>query len=62
MAGESTFLHTIAVDSKGNIIAGETIRGRRVQRLKLMGYQRQKWSRPVKEGRPGPTAGPEQVP
>ncbi len=36
--GDFTYLHTIAVDSKGNLIAGETINGRRVQRFKLTGY------------------------
>jgi DNA-binding beta-propeller fold protein YncE len=34
--GEFTYLHTIAVDSKGNIISGETISGRRVQKFKLL--------------------------
>jgi hypothetical protein len=38
-AGNFSFLHTIAVDSKGNIITGETINGRRVQKFKLVGYQ-----------------------
>jgi hypothetical protein len=33
MAGEFTFLHTIAMDSKGNLITGETIGGRRAQRF-----------------------------
>jgi hypothetical protein len=56
MAGEFTFLHTIAVDSKGNIIAGETIRGQRVQKFKFMGYQPAGMIPAVKEG--GPTAGP----
>ncbi|MBI2876648.1 MAG: hypothetical protein HYY20_07185 [Candidatus Tectomicrobia bacterium] len=37
MAGEFTFLHTITVDSKGNLYAGETIDGRRVQRFNLIG-------------------------
>ncbi len=35
-AGEFTFLHTISVDSKGNLIAGETINGRRVQVFRFM--------------------------
>ncbi|MGH9357586.1 MAG: hypothetical protein ACRD1O_00230 [Terriglobia bacterium] len=35
-AGEFTFLHTIAVDLQGNLIAGETIDGRRVQRFRLL--------------------------
>jgi Lactonase, 7-bladed beta-propeller len=33
MAGEFTFLHMMAIDSKGNLYAGETIGGRRVQRF-----------------------------
>jgi hypothetical protein len=35
--GESTFLHTIAVDSKGNIFAAETVGGRRIQKFKANG-------------------------
>src|SRR2546429_4235558 len=31
MAGEFTFLHMMAIDSKGNLYAGETIGGRRVR-------------------------------
>ena len=38
-AGEFTYLHTLSVDSKGNIIVGETIGGRRVQKFKLVGGQ-----------------------
>lgn len=37
--GNFSYLHTISIDSKGNLIAGETINGRRVQRFKLSGYQ-----------------------
>jgi DNA-binding beta-propeller fold protein YncE len=37
--GEFTYLHTISVDSKGNLIAGETIGGRRVQRFKRTGNE-----------------------
>ena len=33
MAGEFTFLHMMAIDSKGNLYVGETVGGRRVQRL-----------------------------
>jgi hypothetical protein len=33
MAGEFTFLHTVAVDSKGNLYLGETVGGRRVQKF-----------------------------
>jgi hypothetical protein len=35
--GESTFLHTLAVDSKGNIFAAETVGGRRIQKFKATG-------------------------
>ncbi len=38
-AGNFTFLHTMAIDSKGNLITGETINGRRVQKFNLKGYQ-----------------------
>jgi hypothetical protein len=38
-AGNFSYLHTISIDSKGNLIAGETINGRRVQRFNLSGYQ-----------------------
>ena len=37
MAGEFTFLHTIAINSKGDLFAGETIGGRRVQKFKAVG-------------------------
>jgi DNA-binding beta-propeller fold protein YncE len=37
--GNFSFLHTIAIDSQGNLIAGETINGRRVQKFKLAGSQ-----------------------
>ena len=33
MAGEFTFLHMMAIDSKGNLYAGETIGGRRIQKF-----------------------------
>lgn len=33
-AGEFSFEHTVAVDSKGNLFIGETINGRRVQKFK----------------------------
>lgn len=32
-AGEFTFLHMMAIDSKGNLYAGETIGGRRIQKF-----------------------------
>jgi hypothetical protein len=32
-AGQFTFLHTVAKDSKGNLYTGETINGRRVQKF-----------------------------
>ena len=34
-AGEFTFLHSLAINSKGELIVGETIGGRRVQKFKL---------------------------
>jgi DNA-binding beta-propeller fold protein YncE len=37
-AGNFSYLHSLSTDSKGNLIAGETINGRRVQRFKLIGY------------------------
>ena len=33
-AGEFDFMHTVSIDSKGNLIIGETIDGRRVQKFK----------------------------
>ena len=33
-AGQFTFLHSVALDSKGNLYTGETINGRRVQKFK----------------------------
>src|SRR5262249_22253389 len=33
MAGEFTYMHTIASDSRGNLYIGETVGGRRVQKL-----------------------------
>jgi hypothetical protein len=35
MAGQFTFLHMVAVDSKGNLYAGETIGGRRIQKFTI---------------------------
>jgi hypothetical protein len=35
-AGEFTFLHMMAVDSHGNLYAGETIGGRRIQKFRLI--------------------------
>ncbi len=37
MAGEFTFLHTIAMNSKGDLFSGETVGGRRVQKFKVAG-------------------------
>jgi hypothetical protein len=31
--GQFTFLHTVAIDSKGNLYTGETINGRRIQKF-----------------------------
>ena len=33
MAGDFTFLHMMAIDSQGNLYAGETVGGRRVQKF-----------------------------
>jgi hypothetical protein len=33
MAGDFTFLHMMAIDSKGNLYAGETVGGRRIQKF-----------------------------
>jgi hypothetical protein len=32
-AGQFTFLHSVAIDSKGNLYTGETINGRRIQKF-----------------------------
>lgn len=40
MAGEFTFLHTVAVDSKGNLYTAETIDGRRIQKFRPVGKQK----------------------
>jgi DNA-binding beta-propeller fold protein YncE len=37
MAGEFTFLHTVSVDSRGNLFTGETVGGRRIQKFKPAG-------------------------
>ena len=37
MAGEFTFLHTMAMNSKGDLFTGETVGGRRVQKFKSTG-------------------------
>ncbi|HYR35007.1 MAG TPA: hypothetical protein VEQ87_12000, partial [Burkholderiales bacterium] len=36
MAGEFTFLHMMAIDSRGNLYAGETVGGRRIQKFALV--------------------------
>jgi hypothetical protein len=33
MAGDFTFLHMMAIDSKGSLYAGETVGGRRIQKF-----------------------------
>jgi hypothetical protein len=35
MAGNFTFLHMMAVDSRGNLYTGETVGGRRIQKFTL---------------------------
>jgi NHL repeat len=37
MAGEFTFLHTITMNSKGDLFIGETVGGRRAQKFKAVG-------------------------
>jgi hypothetical protein len=37
MAGDFVFLHSIALDSKGNLFTGETINGRRIQKFVARG-------------------------
>lgn len=37
LAGEFTFVHTLDLDSRGNLATGETIGGRRVQRFRVVG-------------------------
>jgi DNA-binding beta-propeller fold protein YncE len=37
MAGEFTFLHTVAADTRGNLFTGETINGRRIQKFTRQG-------------------------
>ena len=32
-AGQFTFLHSVALDSEGNLYTGETINGRRIQKF-----------------------------
>jgi hypothetical protein len=40
MAGEFTFLHTVTLDSRGNLFTGETINGRRIQKFVKVGGDR----------------------
>jgi hypothetical protein len=37
MAGQFTFLHTITMNSKGDLFVGETLGGRRAQKFKAAG-------------------------
>jgi DNA-binding beta-propeller fold protein YncE len=39
-AGDFTFLHTVAADSKGNLYTGETVGGRRIQKFIPRGHVR----------------------
>jgi hypothetical protein len=39
-AGEFTFLHTVTIDSRGNLFTGETINGRRIQKFVKVGGDR----------------------
>jgi DNA-binding beta-propeller fold protein YncE len=36
MAGETTYMHTLAIDSKSNLYVAETIGGRRVQKFRFV--------------------------
>jgi hypothetical protein len=40
MAGEFSYAHTLALDSKGNLYVAETIGGRRIQRFRVVGHDR----------------------
>jgi len=42
-AGQFTFLHSVALDSKGNLYTGETINGRRIQKFKPVKCDRDDW-------------------
>ena len=42
-AGQFTFLHSVAIDSKGNLYTGETINGRRVQKFTPVRCDRDGW-------------------
>ena len=39
-AGEFTFLHSVSIDSRGNLFTGETINGRRIQKFVKVGGNR----------------------
>jgi hypothetical protein len=39
-AGEFTFLHSVSIDSRGNLFTGETINGRRIQKFVKVGGDR----------------------
>ena len=47
--GQFTFLHSVALDSKGNLFTGETINGRRVQKFTPVGCDRDSWHRGGKD-------------
>jgi DNA-binding beta-propeller fold protein YncE len=40
MAGEFSYAHTLALDSKGNLYVAETIGGRRIQQFRVVGHDR----------------------
>ena len=49
-AGQFTFLHSVVLDSKGNLYTGETINGRRVQKFAPVGCDRNSsWGRGGKD-------------
>jgi DNA-binding beta-propeller fold protein YncE len=61
MAGNFTYLHTIAVDSKGNLYTGEVINGRRVQKFRLTGFGPAGKMPEIKAARGANTAAPATV-
>jgi hypothetical protein len=52
MAGDFTFLHMMAIDSKGNLYAGETVGGRRVQKFEKVVKGNKVWSRSINDHKP----------
>ena len=62
MAGDFTFLHMMAIDSKGNLYAGETVGGRRIQKFTKVtascpGNSQGRGNAPASGGCPGNSGG-----